>query len=71
MKKTFISKTDLAVAYFPFINENAARHKLMALINDNRSLMDSLIASGYKTLSRAFSPRQVELIFDAFGNPFS
>ena len=70
MKNTFINKTDLAIAYFPYVNEHTARHKLMALINDDHDLMQSLIACGYRTLSRAFSPKQLELIYERIGNPF-
>jgi len=71
MKHTFISKTDLAVAYFPFINQHAARNKMMQFINNDSELMSKLEAAGYTRLCRQFSPKQVEMIFEHLGNPFS
>ncbi len=71
MKNCFISKTDLAVAYFPFINQHAARNKLMHFIAADARLMQQLENAGYTRLCRQFSPKQVELIFEHLGNPFS
>jgi len=70
MKNCFISKTDLAVAYFPFINQNAARNKLMQFINNNAELMRKLEGVGYTRLCRSFSPKQVEIIVNHLGDPF-
>lgn len=70
MKLTFVSKTDLAVAYFPYVNQHTARHKLMELITADSSLVAKLMATGYTKLCRMFSPKQVELIMEKFGNPF-
>jgi len=70
MKRTFISKTDLAVAYFPYVNEHSARHKLMGIIDSDAKLMESLSQSGYIRTSRQFSPKQVDIIFDHLGNPY-
>lgn len=70
MKKVFISKTDLAQAYFPFIDPRSARNKLMQLINDDQSLVDSLNDCGYKFRNRQFSPKQVDIIVDKLGNPW-
>ena len=71
MKNIFITKTDLAMAYFPYIGERAARHKLMDLIKTNTALMKSLMQTGHQHFSRAFSPKQLELIYQEFGNPFT
>lgn len=70
MKRAFVSKTDLAMAYFPFVSVSRARHKLMELIESNAELMAALFASGYKRLTRTFSPLQVDMIMDKFGNPY-
>lgn len=71
MKHSFVSKTDLAVAYFPYVNQHSARHKLMELINDDHELITQLRSTGYTKLSHMFSPRQVEMIIQKYGNPFS
>ena len=70
MKHTFVSKTDLAVAFFPHINEHSARHKLMNYIESTPELMQQLHLSGYTRLSRSFSPKQVEMICEVLGNPW-
>lgn len=72
MRNTFVSKTDLALAYFPHLTAHSARNKLMSLIRDTHTdLMDRLNATGYRPLQKDFSPRQVSIIIDHFGNPFS
>ena len=70
MKNSFTSKSDLAQAYFPHIGDQSARHKLMNLINTDPILFSQLQATGYKPLARSFSPAQVHLIYERFGNPF-
>lgn len=70
MLNMFISKSDLAQAYFPYIDRHSARHKLIGLINADPQLLDSLYALGYKTYSREFSPTQAQVIFDKLGDPF-
>jgi len=69
--KTFLSKTQLAQAYFPYIDSESARHKLMQIINDDAELLTQLRATGYVTMTRMFSPRQVDMIMERFGNPFA
>jgi len=71
MKHSFVSKTDLAQAYFPYVNEQSARHKLMQLICDDGTLLDRLVDAGYRKLQRQFSPLQVEIILNRLGNPFT
>ena len=71
MKHTFVSKTDLAVAYFPHISRQAARHKLMQFIRDDSHLLAELEATGYSSNNRQFSPLQVDIIFRRLGNPLS
>ena len=70
MKNTFISKLDMAQAYFPYINPRCARQKLMDLINDSPVLIQSLRDVGYTPLSHSITPRQVAIITDYFGNPW-
>lgn len=70
MLKTFISKQELAQAYFPCMNPRPARQKLMALINADQELYDRLCASGYKRLSHEFSPMQAQMIIEKLGAPF-
>ncbi|MCQ2212273.1 MAG: DUF4248 domain-containing protein [Bacteroidaceae bacterium] len=70
MTYSFITKTDLAQAYFPWTGRQSARHMLMAVIKDDAQLMADLIATGYHAMQRTLSPRQVELIVDRLGNPW-
>ena len=71
MKSTFVSKTDLAVAYFPHLTAHSARNKLMSLINTMcGDLPEQLRSTGYTNRCKDLSPRQVELITDRLGNPF-
>ena len=70
MKHTFITKSDLAQAYFPHLNTDAARHKLMSLIEGNKKLFERLTDSGYERKVRILSPLQVDIIMETFGNPF-
>lgn len=70
MKSTFVSKTDLAQAYFPHINAASARNKLMQIINSDSRLMPLLIDAGYKKNNRQFSPACVELIMERLGKPW-
>ena len=70
MKNTFITKTDLAMAYFPFVSERAARHKLMQVVNSDARLLESLLNVGYSRASHLLSPACVELIVERLGNPW-
>ena len=70
MKNTFISKTDLAQAYFPYVDAATARHKLMDVINADKQLMQSLLNQGYQKTSKQLSPFCVELITARLGNPW-
>ena len=71
MKNTFVSKTDLALAYFPHLTAHSARNKLMSLIRSDRcDLIGKLREAGYSNLQKYLSPLQVEMIISRFGNPF-
>ena len=71
MKKSFVSKLDLAQAYFPHIDAVSARHKLIGLINDDTELINHLKSSGYNPRAHCFSPFQLDLIIARLGNPFN
>jgi len=70
MKNTFIFKSDLAQAFFPWTSKDSARHKFIALINSDDTLIADLTDAGYKPDNRSFSPRQVEIITNRLGNPW-
>ena len=70
MKNVFITKGELAQAYFPYIEARPARHKLMQVINDDAVLMASLRDAGYNPANRLLSPHQVEVIVERLGNPW-
>ena len=70
MKNTYISKTDLAQAYFPYVEAETARHQLMQIINSDAALMATLLKIGYKKTCRLLSPLCVEKIVESLGNPW-
>ncbi len=70
MKTTFVTKTDLGQAFFPYISPRSARQKLMQIVMDDATLVALLKQHGYAESSHAFSPRQVEIIVDRLGNPW-
>lgn len=71
MKKSFVSKLDLAKAYFPHIDGESARHKLISLIKDDTELINHLMSSGYNPRGHYFSPFQLDLIMNRLANPFN
>jgi len=71
MNNSFISKSELALAYFPYISKESARHKLMSYILDNHALHDRLIQTGYTFRTRSFSPKQLGIIYEYLGCPFN
>ncbi|MBQ0046089.1 MAG: DUF4248 domain-containing protein [Prevotellaceae bacterium] len=66
---TFVSKTELAQRYFPNVADRSALNKLMSLITSDTPLLHSLIELGYRKEQRYFSPAQLSLIFQRFGEP--
>ena len=70
MKKEFVSKQDLGVAYFPDTDLRYARQKLCEIIHDDHKLMARLTKTGYRKKSKYLSPIQLELIFERLGKPF-
>ncbi len=70
MKKEFISKQDLGVAYFQNIDTVSAKQKLCSLIHDDKALFRRLSKTGYRKSCKHLSPIQLELIFERLGKPF-
>lgn len=70
MKFTFVSKSDLAIAYFPHVGTHSACNKLMSIIKDDQELHSRLLSTGYRKLNRTFTPKQVEMIVERLGKPY-
>ena len=70
MKKEFVSKQDLEVAFFPDADLRYARQKLCEIIHDDHKLMTRLAKTGYRKKSKYLSPIQLELIFERLGKPY-
>ena len=70
MKNSFISKTDIAQAYFPLISASSARHKLMQILQDDANLILKLLQTGYNPKSHYFTPIQIDLIIATLGDPW-
>lgn len=62
-------KSDLAAAYAPGLTLHAALNRLAAWIHQNGPLEQALQQTGYQPRQRAFSPKQVGLIFEYLGKP--
>ena len=63
------TKKELALMYFPESMPRTAVGHLMAWITRCPQLMTQLQASGYQTLNKAFTPRQVKAIVEHLGEP--
>ncbi len=61
---------ELAVLYFPNIAPASASIRLKAWIKDSPELLQVLNETHYHLTARVLTPRQKELIVDAFGSPF-
>lgn len=63
------SKGELAVLYAPDIAPTSACKRLTQWFLHHPTLMSDLRKTGYTDRQRTFTPRQVELIFEALGEP--
>ena len=70
MKKEFVSKQDLGVAFFPDADLRYARQKLCEIIHDDHKLMTRLAKTGYRNKCKFISPIHLELIFERLGKAF-
>ena len=69
LMRTGCSKSELARAYFPQIDERLARRNLLRWIRLNPELFQRLIDAGYRVRQRYYTPLQVDIIFDVLGEP--
>lgn len=71
MKLTYITKTDLALAYFPHLTPDSARHKLISIISEQGSrIRERLLSVDYRASQKEFSPAQVSIIVEHLGSPY-
>ena len=63
------TKKELSLLYFPDSTPHTAVCHLMSWIRRYTWLWDQLLEMGYKTTSKAFTPRQVRAIVEELGVP--
>ena len=64
------SKRELARLYFPeTANIDSAVSNLRLWILRNSEVMEKLHAAGYRIHSKIFTPRQVRILVETFGEP--
>lgn len=64
-----MSKTELALMYFPASQPKTALNHLMSWIKRCRPLMEKLLETGYRTQDKWLTPRQVEAVMYYLGEP--
>lgn len=62
-------RTELAQAYCPTMNPNAAYRKLQMWISYNQELQACLAALGLNPKTRTYTPAQVQAIVKYIGEP--
>ena len=68
-KQRIYGRGELAKCYNPDLSDSAARKRLAQWIAFHPTLSADLAKAGFKPSQRIFTPRQVELIFEALGEP--
>lgn len=63
------TKKELSLLYFPDSTPHSAVNRLMSWIKNANDIHEELAETGYKKTSKWLSPRQVQLLVDAFGEP--
>ncbi len=63
------TKKELALMYFPDSSPRTAVNHLMVWIRRCTPLWQQLQAMGYRTTSKAFTPREVRAIVEQLGEP--
>lgn len=61
---------ELAALYFPYITPASASIRLKQWIIENKDLLSLLESTGYKRTNRILTPRQKDILVEAFGSPF-
>lgn len=65
-----VSKTELAILYYPGVNKESALKSLMNLIKRSEVLLCELISeTGYDKNCHRLTPRQVEITIKHLGQP--
>lgn len=62
-------KSEIAQMYNPQVSPSRALQILREWILQSPGLAERLKATGYRNTQKLLTPRQVQLIFDAFGEP--
>lgn len=62
-------KSEIAQAYNPQVSPSRALQILSQWIRKSPGLMTKLEATGYHRTQKLLTPKQAQLIFDAFGEP--
>ncbi len=60
---------ELAMLYFPNSTKKCASVQFRRWIVFNKKLESNLIEAGYERGKRVFTPKQVQIIIEALGNP--
>lgn len=61
---------ELAVLYFPNIAPSSASIRLKQWIKDDTPVLHALRTANYHLTARILSPKQVDIITEAYGSPF-
>lgn len=64
-----MNKVELARAYAPDLSDNAALRRLSTWIAYNPELEKELAGTCYKKRQKAFTPKQISLIYKYLGEP--
>ncbi|GEM_PF-2900565 len=69
-KKGGYTKSELAKLYFPYLAESSALKQFNIWVWRDKELAGLLRSRGLTPLTRRYTPRQIEIIFDYLGEPF-
>ena len=64
-----MSKTELAMAYAPFLTQQGAVNRLMQWIHHNPELVEALDRTGYRRTQKLLTSLQVRTIVSYLGEP--
>ncbi len=64
-----MSKSELAMAYAPFLTTKGAVNRLMEWIHHNPELTEALDRTGYRKQQKLLTSLQVRIIFSYLGEP--